>query len=226
MTILGVHLEADQAMAWCDSEILNSDSGSHNSFRNKMTVNALAGTVCMSTGWANLGDEAHAICARSSDLDHAARVLPERLRQTTMRLIRSRERDPRQAGTQVVCLAGWSPQASRMLAYRFDGCSMFEAIATSRICIPDVPQTPLMRELDPADLVRVAQAQIAELQVAYPEVTGGVLTVALVRPGSVTTQVIYDLSLQRCLLPVLARDQAPPDAVPCTSEMIRLAKAA
>ncbi len=221
MTILALHLTPDRATLWTDSEAFKRD-GTPAGHVAKLTVNTLAGMACVSAGWGALKQEADLVLLQARDLDHLARLLPERLRQRAMKLIRVGGHDPRETGEQTIIAAGWSAQLTRMAAYCFDGSAMFEPVLTGSMCLPDVPEFARLHEPVPHHMVRVAKAQMQELRAGWPDAAGGTLVAAIVIPGSVATAILYDLAGDRWLLPGMEAEPIPAGVMP----PVRLAEAA
>ena len=193
MTILGARAFApDLAALWTDSQCLNWSNGQHSRTRNKLVVSG-AGVACIAGGWDSLATEADVVVCMARDLDHAARILPERLRQRCMKIIRGEGRDPRDVARQVILLAGWSVQWSRVVVYRLSGPAFFEPVLTTAECQPEVPEFFRLGEPHPEHVTRIARAQMDALRADYPAATGGILTMATIRPGAITVSRPCDL---------------------------------
>ncbi len=213
MTVLGLHVTPDRVTAWTDSQVFKRD-GTPAGHVAKLTVNTLAGMACVSAGWGALKQEADLVLLQARDLDHLARLLPERLRQRAMKLIRGGGHDPREAGGQTIIAAGWSAQLTRMAAYRFDGSAMFEPVLTGSMCLPDVPEFARLHEPVPHHLVRIGKSQMVELRKGTPTATGGTLVAAIVTPGAVATASLFDLTADRWLLPGMEAEPVPAGVIP------------
>lgn len=201
MTVLGFHTTPREAVVWIDSESLNRD-GTHGHFRSKMKVNPLAGAVLVSTGWSAMSAAADKAFLSAIDIDDAVRFLPKKLRDTALHLV-ANGADPERINRQEMFLIGYIRAAGRVAAYRLAGDAMFHPTLQVSDCSPWVDDFDPTRQPMPDDVVRIAQAQVAALRGAYPEASGGILVVAAIRDGEVSSRALHDLS----------RDQVPDLAI-------------
>lgn len=194
MTILALRVFGpDAAVIWTDSECHSLHNGRPTHRRNKLVVGG-SGVATIAGGWDALAREADHTTCEARDIDHAARLLPERLRQRCMKVIRGQGRDPREAARQVVLMAGYSPAFGRVLAYRFGGVAFFEPVLVTAEAVPDVPEFARLSAPVPEHVERIARAQMDALRTDYPEAMGGALTMAVVRPWGVETRSVCDLT--------------------------------
>ncbi len=208
MTILAVRLfSPDLAVMWTDSECLSLVDGRHSRMRNKLVI-AGAGVAVVSGGWSELGDEADRLVCRARDFDESVRRLPELLRQRTMKMIRSVGRDARETARQIVLVAGYSPTAGRVMAYQFRGAWAYEAAIATAECVPEVPEFHRLREPHPEHVECIARAQMDELRTDYPEATGGLLTMATIRPEGIEARTVCDLTPERVECPLVIEEHA------------------
>lgn len=202
MTILGYRTTMSEAVVWTDSEVMKA-AGTHCHFRNKMSINPLAGAVLVTTGWVALAETADRVFAGARDIDEVADILPKRLRSRTIDLL-ERRYGLQQAGQQRIYLIGHSSVAGRLVAYEFHGDNWFEPRLDVRGMSPTVAGSDLPGLPGMLDVIAIAGEQMRALQETYPHAEGGMLTVAHIKDGMVTTRPVHDLRKMRLAAEELA----------------------
>lgn len=189
MTICGAIVRHDIAVLWADTELFKG--AVPQGHVNKITVNGggtFAVTAAGPEGLCRAGAE---VATRAVSLDDAAARIGFALRAKAERMLRDPHMDPRRVADHCTFLAGWSPRSGRLVGCELNGTVLFASALVSHAASPWIDA---VGALDPDDLyalARVARLQLDALRADLPDARGGVLTVALIRPGQITSGILF-----------------------------------
>jgi hypothetical protein len=176
VTIIGVHISAERALLWCDSEIYQN--GKPIGHFPKMAVSNLAHAVVVGAGttWTNILSAE--VLTEAASLDQIVSGLANIHQKTTCR-------------DATILVAGWSHQFSHLVSFVFRGSRLYEPFMTNAFELPGIGDHVTPEGAD--DIVPIAQRQMIEIRRDIPDAGAGQLTVAQITRDAITIRPLYDL---------------------------------
>jgi len=190
VSVVGIVVRQDLALAWSDSETFGRD-GIPVGHANKLVVNASACFASVGAGLAGLSRTVAEVVADARTLDEAAARMGAPLRAKAERMARDPRMDPFTLASHVELSAGWSAAFRCLVGYEARGDALFMPRLVPRAASPWVPELNALDPEDPWAVADLARCQLAKLREDLPDARGGVLTVAVIRPGEVRSGPLF-----------------------------------
>ncbi len=193
MTILGLVMSGpEHVVVWADTELYGRN-GAPTGFCNKLAVNARAQTVGAGAGMGLLLRCANAAVQEAEHVDDAAERASLALRSNAAAALKAHAPyDPDRFQLNAYLVAGWSPAAGRMLAYRLTATSLFTPVLTPRWATPAVDCFDAFRPGSDGDVRAIARAQMDVFREHNPAGGAGDLTIASLSPAGIFIHAVRD----------------------------------
>jgi hypothetical protein len=182
--------DPDTAVLWVDSELFEAGNSAPVSHGPKMASNAFLSAVAGGTGRLSITRAADDVFHHAADFDALPGAIAAALRKSTMAHSAYFDREPERFLCQHYCVAGWSRQAGRMLAWSSSAENYFAPMLTGSFTVPEIDRPLCWRPRDGNEILQCAREQMRNLRCRLAGAGTGALTIATVQRGHTELQTI------------------------------------
>ncbi len=182
--------DPDTAVMWMDSELFEAGNSAPVAHGPKLACNAFLSAVAGGTGRLSITRAADDVVHRAADFDALPGAISAALRKSTMAHSAYFDREPERFLCQHYCVAGWSREAGRTLAWSFSAENYFAPLLTGSFIVPEIDRPQCWRPRDGAEVLDCAREQMRTLRCRLSGAGTGALTIATVQRGHTELQTI------------------------------------